>query len=386
MSSAPRPVAMDRRGLRRALASYSERSVFLLKKLLSGSNATGRSGAFKRAAAETLAPYRYCFQPVQVPNTQPGEPDVIFFVANMKHIICLLASRCDSFLQLLRQPQQPHVRLEAILAHDECTAGNVLNPLQTQKTLLFYCSFSLLKHTFVSNRSWIPVAAIPHDNLTACRGGIGAATAAFVRRWVADSLEVPFHVAEGLRVSIELKAFLSDGDSQRAAFSAKGSAGLKPCLFCANVLKRSCAAAETDPNFVTICEHDLSKLQLYGARELEEAIVAWIARKPTMTKHEIDLRERCLGYRLDADGIWGCEITKKHLTIDMALNDSMHCYFSTGIANTEIILLLDQIKKEMKIATETLMQTMASANWRRPGRPLAVSELKRLFGHQLFGE
>ena len=61
-------------------------------------------------------------------------------------------------------------------------------------------------------------------------------------------------------------------------------------------LKRGCAAAERDPNFVTISEHNLAKFQLYDARELEAAIVAWLARKPAMTKHEIDLRERCLGF------------------------------------------------------------------------------------------
>ena len=307
-------------------------------------------------------------------------------MADLKKILCLLAQRCESFLQLLRQPGPPEVRLEAFLAHDECTAGNVLNPLQTQKTLLFYCTFSLLQDTFVSSRSWIPVAAIPHCDLTSCRGGIGAATATFLRRWDQDGLDVPFDVAPGVRASVHLQGFVSDGDSQRAAFSAKGSAGLKPCTFCANVLKRGCAAAERDPNFVTISEHNLAKFQLYDARELEAAIVAWLARKPAMTKHEIDLRERCLGFRLDADGIWGCGTARRKLTIDMALNDSMHCYFSTGIVNTELVLFLGQAWKVAKIKTDDLLETMKAAAWRRPGKPSAVSELKRLFGHQLFGE
>ena len=377
---------MDRTGLRHALAHFSETSIFAVKKLLSGENQTQRSGAFKRAAAEVLGPYRDCYKPIQVPNVEVGAPDVTFYMADMKKVICLLAQRCDSFLQLLRQPGVPAVRLEAILAHDECTAGNVLNPLQTQKTLLFYCSFSLLHHTFLSIRSWIPVAAIPHGDLSQCRGGIGAATAAFLRRWDQDGLEVPFDVAPGVRASIQLKAFISDGDSQRAAFSAKGSAGLKPCIFCANVLKRGCAAAETDPNFVTVAEHDMTKFHLYVACELKAALVAWLDRKPSMTKQEIDLRERCLGFRLDMDGIWSCEAARRQLSIDMALNDAMHCYFSTGIINTEIVLLLEQAYKTTKIKTNDLLETMKSAGWCRPGKPTAFSELKRLFGQQLFGE
>ena len=386
MSNGSRNDAMDRTGLRQALARYSETSIFAVRKLLSGENPSARSGSFKRAAAEVLGPYRQCYQPVNVPNVEADRPDVTFYMADLKKILCLLAQRCESFLQLLRQPGAPEVRLEAFLAHDECTAGNVLNPLQTQKTLLFYCTFSLLQDTFVSSRSWIPVAAIPHCDLTSCRGGIGAATATFLRRWDQDGLHVPFDVAPGVRASVHLQGFVSDGDSQRAAFSAKGSAGLKPCTFCANVLKRGCAAAERDPNFVTISEHNLAKFQLYDARELEAAIVAWLARKPAMTKHEIDLRERCLGFRLDADGIWGCGTARRKLTIDMALNDSMHCYFSTGIVNTELVLFLGQAWKVAKIKTDDLLETMKAAAWRRPGKPSAVSELKRLFGHQLFGE
>lgn len=69
---------MDRTGLRHALAHYSETSIFAVRKLLSGANPTHRSGAFKRAAAEVLGPYRDCYKPIQVPNVAVEEPDVTF--------------------------------------------------------------------------------------------------------------------------------------------------------------------------------------------------------------------------------------------------------------------------------------------------------------------
>ena len=89
-----------------------------------------------------------------------------------------------------------------------------------------------------------------------------------------------------------------------------------------------------------------------------------------MTKQEIDLRERCLGFRLDMDGIWSCEAARRQLSIDMALNDAMHCYFSTGIINTEIVLLLEQAYNT--INTNDLLETLKSAGWCRPGKTHSV--------------
>ena len=84
MSNGSRNDAMDRTGLRQALARYSETSIFAVRKLLSGENPSARSGSFKRAAAEVLGPYRQCYQPVNVPNVEADRPDVTFYMADFK--------------------------------------------------------------------------------------------------------------------------------------------------------------------------------------------------------------------------------------------------------------------------------------------------------------
>ena len=117
---------------------------------------------------------------------------------------------------------------------------------------------------------------LTHAQLETCKGGLGGATAAFVRQWMAEGLETPFYVAQDLAVTVCLRAFVSDGESQRAAFSAKGSAGLKPCLFCSNVVMRGSDAPSKDPSLVSIAEHDVAALQQYDSRQLRETMVAWI--------------------------------------------------------------------------------------------------------------
>ena len=78
----------------------------------------------------------------------------------------------------------------------------------------------------------IPVSAITHEQLEDLRGGIAEATAAFLRSWSEDNLLEPFPIGRTQRrVTVSLKLFISDLDSQRAALAAKGSAALKPCIF-----------------------------------------------------------------------------------------------------------------------------------------------------------
>ena len=194
---------VDRARLQQAMARYSESSVYAIKKLLAGQDhPKQRSGAFKRQAAQVLGPFRACYQEVSIPNAIEGRQDVVFYMGSMKKMLTLLVSRCDSFAAMMRQERG--ARLNAVLAHDECTSGNVLNPLQRKKTCLFYVTFTFLSDSFASSRSWLPVAALTHAQLETCKGGLGGATAAFVRQWMAEGLETPFYVAQDLAVTLDV--------------------------------------------------------------------------------------------------------------------------------------------------------------------------------------
>ena len=57
-------------------------------------------------------------------------------MADVRRLLRLYASECPSFASLLRSPASR--KFEVFLAHDEATAGNVLNPQQRMKTLLVY--------------------------------------------------------------------------------------------------------------------------------------------------------------------------------------------------------------------------------------------------------
>ena len=285
---------LDRKVLQNALAKFSGNSINAMRQMLNGRKQTTPSGAFKRAAREALAPYKPCFKEIRVGNKEDSGEDISFFAADMQYLLQHVVSRWPSLGEALTR--QGTGTLHAILAHDKCTSGNVLNPQLRQKILIFYVSFKELAMIAESQRAWLPVACVTHDQLATCRGGISGCTAAFVRQWIRDQLQIPFPLGcNGLQTRVELSMFISDLDSQRAALAAKGSAGLKCCCFCANVLMRDAAGAEGDLFFHTVAEHNFDLFQQYKKDELEACILTWMARMETMTKGEKELRERCLG-------------------------------------------------------------------------------------------
>ena len=341
-------------------------------------------GAFKRKVQASLAPYLACFRAVDVASSRPGASGEIFYIANMKALLRFVASQCPSLQDVFRaHSAEP---LSAILAHDECTSGNVLNPLMRQKTLLFYVSFTCLKPILKSSRAWFPVAAVPHDQLEHCVGGMSAVTATFIQHWTEDALHVPFYICDGLHVSLQLRIFVSDLDSQRGAFAAKGSAGLKPCIFCGNCLMGNAEGAARNEHFRTIAEHDITFFQKNDRSDLEATIKYWIGLLPRMSKQEISLRERCLGFNLDPHSLWNYPpAVLDAFNIDTIMNDAMHCYFATGICNSEIILLLQAAKDHMGATVQDLCEACLVARWKRHDVKESQAWLKRLWKPAFFG-
>eukprot|EP00438_Fugacium_kawagutii_P014404 Skav204534 [mRNA] locus=scaffold1211:156735:157808:+ [translate_table: standard] len=326
--------------LQQAVASYSENSIFQLSRLLSGQHGRKKAatGAFKRKVGLALAPFRACFHPVVVAGLRSGAKET-FFMADMKQVLRQMVQHNQSLQRLFVAHNGQEIRV--ILAHDECTAGNVLNPQLRQKTLLFYCMLSVFEPIKDSARAWIPVAAISHDEVKRCQGGIAAVTRAFLHAWFTADLETSFPVTDTCQVSLKLIAFISDLDSQRTAFSAKGSAALKPCMFCSNCVMRGAAAAENDPeHFFTVAEHDLDRFEKYDVGDLKRCIARWLTAVDTMSKADKELREKCLGFVLEKQSLWADPMVSAKFDLSMAMNDSIRKIFIT-----QVLIFLCQVFK-----------------------------------------
>ena len=229
------------------------------------------------------------------------------------------------------------------------------------------------------------MGVLTHDQLKAVRGGMSKVTAAFIRRWMQDAPETPFRIAADLQVSLKIQLFIADHDAQRATLAAKGSAGLKPCVFCANCVMRSAEEATSSGKFHTVQQHDLDAFIQYDPLDLEKTLCQWIDRLPTMKKNEKELREKCLGYNLTPDSIWSDPIARKQLRLNVICTDAMHCYFANGICGTEIALLLNLAKTHVGCTASSLSKDMQTLGWKRHNSRENAHWCKRLWSDSLFG-
>lgn len=359
-----------------------------MQRLLNNEDATkGPSGAAKRAFNAALVPARQCFQILRCPNIDPAAEDIQFTVARIPQLLRYVCEASESFLQVL----QVHARagpLKVVLCHDETTAGNVLATEARQKVLMFYISFACLEEFQSSAAAWVPVGAIAHEQLSHCRGGLSKVHALFVEQWCAQNLDTSFAISSEVTIRLQLSVFVSDMESQRAALCAKGSAGLKPCAFCMTCLAKDASHSAEDGSFHTIAQSDLSLFAKHDQVALQRYMREHINNLPHTTKKDRDLRERCLGYRITADGMWTSNACCNTLPLHAFCNDSMHLYYANGIVCTEIQLLLNEVYKITGKTTCDVKQTVQNAGWQRPKHAKKQGENKwwcdRLFKTTFF--
>eukprot|EP00438_Fugacium_kawagutii_P002335 Skav205348 [mRNA] locus=scaffold418:36848:38836:+ [translate_table: standard] len=359
-----RPAKRSR--LQAAQARFSERSIWIMQRLLNNKDATkGPSGAAKRAFNAALAPARQCFQILRCPNIDPAVEDIQFAVARIPQLLRYTCDACEPLRQILHAHAQ-RGPVKVILCHDETTAGNVLATEARQKVLMFYITFACLQDFQNSASAWFPVGAVTHDQLSHCRGGLSKVHALFVEQWCAQNLDTPFAIGSDTLIRLQLSVFVSDMESQRAALCAKGSAGLKPCAFCITCLAKDASETAEDGSFQTIAQSDLSLFAKHDHGALQRYMREHVPNIPHTTKKDKELREKCLGYRITADGMWTSDPCCNTLPLQAFVNDSMHLYYANGIVCTEIQLLLTEVHKVTGKTIDDIKQTVLDAGWERP--------------------
>ena len=369
--------------LQAALAHCSESAVWRMQSLLQGREVKQRSGAFKRQTNAALAPYRNCLVDLEMPALEG--PPVHFAMANVKALLRLLSEECPSFQRWLQQQKQP---LQCIIAHDETTAGNVLATQARQKVMSVDLSFTGLSDMQSSALAWVPLACVSSEDVGRTRGGMSAITAEICREWQRQCLEDMFPVGN-VSVSLHFAIFVADHDAQRDTFCAKGSAGLRCCMFCTCVSKSS-KAAQLDAGFHSIEEHRLDAFESIDPKELETLIVHYMTHQEGYTKGQLLTIEKALGFHVtNTDGnIWSCEVARKVLPVNKVMNDSTHCYYSNGVAACEINLIVGALETKQGVTLHAIQQTVIESAFKRPLGSAAKGEnawwIQRLFHHAFY--
>ncbi|CAJ1454823.1 unnamed protein product [Effrenium voratum] len=275
-------------------------------------------------------------------------------------------------------------RLSCVLYHDELICGNVLAVRKVKKICMIYLSFRELYASLSKEDAWLTVAAVQASVIDRIAGGMTRLMTAVVKSVHAKSHESGFvlELPSGptwVRIR-PVSLFLSDQEAQRATWSTKGSAGLKPCLFCLNVLNKGQAAASP---FQTIDAHDVALFQRYSD---EQYFLAAEELAETASKTRRKERETLLGVTHVQGSLLLDPAARGHLPPSSACNDVLHNYFCNGVASVEIGMLMTLADTEGIMTLETFRDMACAADWRRPGRghSSASAELRRLLDRKMF--
>lgn len=182
---------------------------------------------------------------------------------------------------------------------------------------------------------------------------------------------------------------LADYDAARISFGLKGSAGVRPCMACLNVLKKNSGCVDPGDIFVDISEADSSKFipttdsGLFEAADQLKAAVTGGRSKEYITSLEKALGINFLEYGILYDTSARCRL----LPTDFC-SDGMHSYLGNGVASWEVGLFMAAIQKEKGWSCHTLEEASKRSCWKRPGASMNASQtfLKGLWYRSYFSE
>lgn len=288
--------ALDAEGeslLRRSLGvrGASDNAIFDLWHILRPEQQIGR-GTFLRTVQDFLGPWKEMAQWHSF-ETHEGPP-IHLPIMSLKELVKRVAEESQAFARALRAAQSFGSKLTPILYADEATAGNVLAVDKGRKAYLLYCSWTEFSHHLKNPNAWLCVAAIQTDALASIKGGMSAVLVRILEQNITPEYEAGFMLNTPMGQLMfrqnQQPHFLGDAESIRAATSTKGSAGIRCCLHCSNVLKLDSNLTAFDDFFVEI---SASGGWLCGSQRFRDLCVRrYIAQDP----HQI--RERVQGEKL----------------------------------------------------------------------------------------
>ena len=234
-----------------------------------------------------------CFSAVQLAGLDVKPEPVLVW-----RCVATLQWLCDSSVVWRDAVRFAHEQYGGLLTpiyyHDEITCGNILTVLKRKKITAVYLAFREMREHLHKEAAWISCAVIQHLHCDTISSGLSAVMKAIVLATQSNENLRGFELQLGpdkLAFRIAKQGlFLSDQDAQRGTWCSKGSAGLKPCQFCANVVKKHCC--EHSERFHSIASSDFDAFERIKDADIWEAY----KHMATLSKKERQEWEKAYGF------------------------------------------------------------------------------------------
>ena len=339
----------------------------------------------QRVQRERSEPAAACY----VPKTVLANPEQWshLLVPDIRALLVFVAQASGAWRRCFHEVVEKYNGLlHPVIYHDEVVAGNVLAPVKVKKVTAFYLSFKEFWPCYHREGAWLPVMCVQHVQCDAIEAGLSAVIRCLVKAIHTTEncagFSIPLDgVNRTFRIA-EASWFIADHDAQRGTWCTKGSAGLKPCQFCANVCSKT-ALPRDGHTFHTIASWRWEHFVKIQDAEWRRAYLH-LASLPT--KSEKNKWEKAYGLNFEPHGLLADASAFQALPMTHACNDVMHGYYSNGIASQEIAAVL-QVVKPFGLTLAALEEVTVQSQWRscHSKRPQPWL-MKRLFSSKQVGE
>ena len=223
---------------------------------------------------------------------------------------------------LVRHPCSPTRPWSLVLYNDEARPGNRLKSHNARAVQAVYAAFLEWGPWNLSKEDWwLPLGSVASDDLSDAEAGIAQLVGGILKLMFDPSkhdarysgLQLTLADGSTTKIWFELKAILADESALHQIWLSKGSAGVKCCLMCKNVVGRVWMASELCSNKTYFQNyHDIERLDQCDLADKQFVMTILrelkLSRPPAMTKGKYEERQKILGwsdsdYSMLSDGV-----------------------------------------------------------------------------------
>ena len=287
---------------------------------------------------------------------------VVLPIVDLKPCLQKLADEGPAFATALSRALLGTGVLTPIFYCDECQAGNILAVEKSRKANIWYMSWLQCWHHLKSPSMWVVVCVVQSTCLqgnSAIVGGSSAVMKSILEHLLTDEHEAGWLLTPEVNFKQTKKAwFLGDNDAIRSVFSLKGSAGLRPCVLCSNVVKAAASSFFKDSTW-----KDVGASGGFKVSTDKDIFEHCDKLKCIRTKAEREIYEKASGIVLDEATLMFSKAERTKLPPSRIINDTMHCYMTNGCASWELAIFLQSVFSHTNVTLEILQQAVVSDQW-----------------------
>ena len=277
---------------------------------------------------------------------------------------------------MCKQVSSPARPWSFVFAHDEITPGNILRPDNKRKFTSFYFSFAefgnfAIRHEVV----WFHLAVLRSSIAHKVVGGLSCAVRLLLKALLGEEhgfqrgVLLPLDDGPTLLFA-KLQTHLGDEAALAQGLSLKGASGIRPCIKCANVLKKASELAGHRPNeLVEITCTDVARFMACDDRDIWRSYDRLAAVGAHATRAEIERQERAAGLNINANGVIA-DLSLRPLVgpVSSLTFDWQHTYLSNGVASQEVHMFLKSCRQAGIADIWSLLQQYCGAEWSFPSQ------------------